>query len=175
MGAPFAERHPTSGARPNTIDPSAIATDDDEDKARLFLLVLYPGVEARHALKRTEVNVDGALSGRGTIRAIGGGRGRGEAPPADGDGEGLKEKGNVGEDEGVVGADLGGNVGGSIVVGGDGGERVVDEGRRRYSGGGHRRQRRGSTGTWQRRQGRARLRGGDRGITTPKSGVPGLT
>ena len=90
------------------------------------------------------------MSGGGSVGAIEGGRGGGEAPPADGDGERLKEESDVGEDKGVIGADLGGDVGGN--GGGRGG----------YSGGGHRRQRQaGRSATKWRRRGRAR-RGANR-------------
>ncbi|KAF8139746.1 hypothetical protein EV363DRAFT_1497586 [Boletus edulis] len=71
---PLAQWHPTAGVRPNAVHPSAIASDDNEDKTRLFLLVLYPGVQSRHTLERTKVDVDRTLRGRGTIRAVEGGR-----------------------------------------------------------------------------------------------------
>lgn len=44
--APLAQWHPTSGAGPDTVNPRAIASDDNEDEARLFLLVLYPGMQS---------------------------------------------------------------------------------------------------------------------------------
>ncbi|KAF8415177.1 hypothetical protein L210DRAFT_3657838 [Boletus edulis BED1] len=88
---PLVQRPPTACARPSAVHPSAIASDNNEDKPRLFL-VLYPGVQSRHALERTKVR---GSERKGDYPYC---RGRGKAP-ANGDGEGLKKEGDVGEDK----------------------------------------------------------------------------
>jgi hypothetical protein len=97
--APFAERDPASAARPDPVDPRAVAADDDENEALLVLVVLDARVQARDALKRAEVDVH--LRGR-----VGGGGRASRAAAANGDIERLEIIGEVGEDERVVGADL---------------------------------------------------------------------
>lgn len=130
-------------------------------------------MQPRHALEWTEVDVDGAMTRRETLCTVEGSRGRGEAPPANGDGESLKEECNVGKNKGVVGADLGGGVGGSI-VGGNGGEGFACGGRGGCNRGGHRIQRRegqlcGSDDEEEREVGLATLQqGGIRQIPDPR-------
>jgi len=54
---PLAQRNFVSLTTPSSIHPSTVPAQDDKNESFLFLFVFDTGMEARNALKRTEVNV----------------------------------------------------------------------------------------------------------------------
>jgi hypothetical protein len=54
---PFAQGNFVTLTTPSPIHPSTVPPQHDKNKAFIFLLVFYAGMETRNALKRPEVNV----------------------------------------------------------------------------------------------------------------------
>lgn len=96
---PFPQRNPTTAARPNTVHPSAVSTNDDENKALLVLLVLDLCMEPGYTLEGSQIDINRTVVA-GRCRSVG------YATSSNSYSQGLKIESDVWEDKRIVCADL---------------------------------------------------------------------
>lgn len=58
MGSPFAQWCASTSARPNSVYPSTVASDNDKHKAVLLLVILNLGVKPRDTLQSSEIDIN---------------------------------------------------------------------------------------------------------------------